>query len=62
MQVDVPEPKTDPLLTAQEQASQNSALTSAQKSVTSQTNSLARLFGSSAVTAGSGMKAPILGL
>lgn len=62
MKVNVPKPQPDPALTALEQKSNENDLTSIQKDVSQQTDVLSRLFGSSAATAGSGLKAPILGL
>lgn len=55
-------PKPDKTLTALEESSNEKDLASIQKSVTADTDTLSRLFGSSAATAGSGLRAPILGL
>jgi hypothetical protein len=57
----LPEAETDPLLQAQAAAAKADRVDAAQQSTSQASDQLARLFGSRARMAGSGMKVPTLG-
>lgn len=54
-------PAEDPLVTAQRKQAESDRITEIQKQVTSDTDALARLYGTQSVMSGGSMRAPILG-